>query len=358
MSRETQQQILFYVALIVACALSAQGGEIRLRSQALATSSVVRLSDVAEFHAVDGDQQQQLADLPLFPAPKVGLSRRVTAQDVRETLSLYGLSNPSLHVQGECRVEGAVGSDRTTSEGQFASHTETNSASVSLEAVSEQVALVVNAYLVTKDRVPTTWKVAPLLTAEQAAELQTMQRPEASGGQVPWVGRQVFTVHDRDNAVAKPVTFKADVERVAKAVVATRQLSPGEVIGPSDVELSEVNPSLLNVAVIQDVNDALGQEVKRSVPAGQLVQSSNLRRPVLVKKGELITVYSLAAGVQVKARAKALADGSLGEVIVLQGSETKRQFQARVTAPQEAMVFVDTPKVAVEETAIVGSELR
>jgi len=57
-------------------------------------------------------------------------------------------------------------------------------------------------------------------------------------------------------------------------------------------------------------------------------------------------VYSVAAGIQIKATAKSLADAALGDTILLEGTETKKQFQARVTAPQEAMVFVDTPKVA------------
>jgi flagella basal body P-ring formation protein FlgA len=68
----------------------------------------------------------------------------------------------------------------------------------------------------------------------------------------------------------------------------------------------------------------------------------------VVKRGELITVYSVAAGIQVKAAAKALADAALGDVITLESTETRKQFQGRVTAPQEAMVFVDSPKVAGE----------
>jgi flagella basal body P-ring formation protein FlgA len=114
------------------------------------------------------------------------------------------------------------------------------------------------------------------------------------------------------------------------------------------VELGEVNPVALTTSAVLNLDDAVGKEVKQSIAAGQVIASAAVRRPLVVKRGELITVYSVAAGIQVKAAAKALADAALGDVILLEATETKKQFQGRVTAPQEAMVFVDSPKVAGE----------
>jgi flagella basal body P-ring formation protein FlgA len=356
MSRTAQLQIVFYVALIVVCTLAAQAGEIRLRSQCQATCSVVRLGEVAELAALAADLHEQLHSLPLFPAPKPGLSRRVTAQDVRETLALHGISLPAVQVTGECEVAGMLGSQPIASAVQLAAFDEPPTGA--LASASEKLALQATAYLVTKEEARSHWKVAPLLSAEQAAAIDTMQQPEVSGGQAPWTGRQVFTVRDAAELAAEPLTFKADVTRVIQAVVTTRQLSVGDVIGPGDVELKVVSPLSVTQTALLDVNEAIGREIKRPLPAGQIVHRTAVRHPLMVKKGEQVTVYSVAAGVQVKATAKSLSAGSLGDVIVLQATESKRQFQARVTGPQEAMVFVDTPRVATDtDAASANSEV-
>jgi len=125
------------------------------------------------------------------------------------------------------------------------------------------------------------------------------------------------------------------------------------VIGMDDVELTEINPLALGASIVLNVDDAIGKEIKQSVAAGQVLASTALRRPLVVRRGEMITVYSVAAGVQVKASAKALADAALGDVLLLQATESKKQFQGRVTAPQEAMVFVDSPKVAAEPAPVL-----
>ena len=54
---------------------------------------------------------------------------------------------------------------------------------------------------------------------------------------------------------------------------------------------------------------------------------------------------SVAAGLQVKVSARSLADAALGDVITLQALDSTKRYQARVTGPQECMVFVDAPKV-------------
>lgn len=336
------------IALLATLALA---GEVQLGGSCQARGAVVRLGDIAEFVDVTAEDRREIEQLALFPAPQIGLSRRVTAQDVRETMSLYGLSLPMLRVTGECNVEGnnAVAAVKSTPLQPVAHDVEEDEPSNSEQMMADLNAKLIR-YLQTKERIRTQWKVLPLLSSEQTQAIVAMEQPEVSGGQAPWVGRQVFSVRDRSVVAGKPTTFKADVERIARAVVARRQLAVGEILRIDDVEVGQVNTVVLTPNTLLNVDDAVGKEVKQSIQAGQVVQSLSLRRPIVVKRGELITVYSIAAGVQVKARGKALADAALGDVIILESAETKKQFQCRVTAPQEAMVFVESPQVAVEPT--------
>lgn len=349
MSAHTKRQITFIFAVLAASALSA--GEIRLRGSCTAKSSVICLGDVADIREVnDASVERQLRSLPMFPAPRVGLSRKVSVQDVRETLSLYGLSMPSLRITGEAKVEGADLPVGQAASPAIAIDHEENASLVSPFDIATPIA----DYLRTKDRLDCEWKVTPVLTGQQTADIESMQKLEVTGGQVPWTGRQAFTVRDAADPASKPVFIKADVERTAKAIVTTRALAAGDVIREDDIELKDLAPQLVVDSTVRIADEAIGREVKKAMPAGQVLSANQIRKPIIVRRGELVTVYSIAAGVQIKAKAKATGDSGLGDLVQLESIETGKKIQARVTAPQEAMVFVDSPKVAA--TAKVESE--
>jgi len=340
---------------IALCTLASPiwAGEVRLRSDCRAQGTLVRLAEVAEFVDVPDDDRHELEQLPLFPAPRPGLARTVTAQHVRETMSLYGLSQPKLRISGQCRVVGNEAATPADIALQPATYSSTQAETSQAESLSGVVSARLIAYLQSKERIRTEWTVEPQLTGPQAESIAEMVNPEITGGQAPWTGRQVFSIRDRNVGGGKSMTIKADVARIARAIVAKRQLATGTMIGTDDVELAEVNPLALGASTVLNIDDAIGKEIAQTVAAGQVLASTALRRPLVVKRGEMITVYSVAAGIQVKASAKALADAALGDVILLQATETKKQFQGRVTAPQEAMVFVDSPKVAAEPTPVL-----
>src|SRR5262245_29894977 len=100
-----------FVAAI--CAEAALAADVTLRGFYEANNPIVRLGDVAEFVQVSDEQRGELERLPLFPAPPAGLTRKVTAQDVRELMSLRGLSLPTLRLSGECRVAGTDEASKT-----------------------------------------------------------------------------------------------------------------------------------------------------------------------------------------------------------------------------------------------------
>ena len=117
-----------------------------------------------------------------------------------------------------------------------------------------------------KDRIRTEWKVELLLTKPQREAIAVMERLEVSGGQAPWTGRQAFTVRDRNAPNTKPATIKADVQRVARAVVSRRNINAGNVIREDDVELAEINPAALSSTVLLEIDSVVGKEAKRTIP--------------------------------------------------------------------------------------------
>jgi hypothetical protein len=56
--------------------------------------------------------------------------------------------------------------------------------------------------------------------------------------------------------------------------------------------------------------------------------------PVLVKRGENVTIHSRAAGVKVTDTGKALADGTLGAEIAVELNDKRTKIQGRVAGPR------------------------
>ena len=92
------RHFVFAVCVLVAC--SAQATEVRLHSVASCTATVVRLGDIAEIAADDPAIAEDLAAVPLFPAPTAGKSRQLDRNQVRQLLSISGIDLKQLSLTG------------------------------------------------------------------------------------------------------------------------------------------------------------------------------------------------------------------------------------------------------------------
>ena len=112
----------------------------------------------------------------------------------------------------------------------------------------------------------------------------------------------------------------------------------GAVIGPGDVELrqSTADASAESLTRLEDV---VGQEAVRSLPLGQVMTRELVRSPILVKRGDPVTVYARAAGIQIRTTARARDEGGQGDLITVESMLNRQMFFARVTGWQEVEVY-------------------
>jgi flagella basal body P-ring formation protein FlgA len=126
----------------------------------------------------------------------------------------------------------------------------------------------------------------------------------------------------------------------AEVIVARRALTRGEVISADDLMLASVSRRPQNAVWFADKDDLVGRQVVRAVAAGQPVDEQAAQPQVLVKRGEVVTVYAHAAGVRVKATARAKQNGSRGELIEVESLADRKVFFARVRNVQEVEVVL------------------
>jgi flagella basal body P-ring formation protein FlgA len=112
----------------------------------------------------------------------------------------------------------------------------------------------------------------------------------------------------------------------------------GAVIQASDVQLDPSQPLIGRTDVVTSLEDVVGKEAAQALVPGRPIDRSAVRQPVLVQRGEVVTIYARSPGVQVRTAARAKDAGSLGELITVESLENRRTYTARVTGIQEAEV--------------------
>jgi flagella basal body P-ring formation protein FlgA len=132
-------------------------------------------------------------------------------------------------------------------------------------------------------------------------------------------------------------------------VVALRSISRGSVFTAADVEIQDTQYSPRaneRRVAVDSIESLIGMEARQPIAAGSIVFTEAVQSPIVVKRGELITVSSHGNGIRVKTTAKALHDCSKGELVQVESLQTKERFDARVVGPREAAIVAVTMPAA------------
>lgn len=124
------------------------------------------------------------------------------------------------------------------------------------------------------------------------------------------------------------VAVKASVN--VPLVTSAHTLERGRVIGPEDVVMREQNVALMQEQVFTDLQQVTGQTLKRRLNAGQPLSASALDQPVLISRGQSVTLVINHQGIEASTAGEALKQGRKGEMIRVRNSSSQRIVDGRV----------------------------
>jgi flagellar basal body P-ring formation protein FlgA len=113
-------------------------------------------------------------------------------------------------------------------------------------------------------------------------------------------------------------------------VVAAIPLERGRILAPGDVILAERELNATPSGYLTDPLAAVGRLVRRSLPAGAVVGPAGLEAPVLIRRGQAVSVEARRGLVAVSMAGIAQSDGALGELIPVRNVQSKRILQGIV----------------------------
>lgn len=146
---------------------------------------------------------------------------------------------------------------------------------------------------------------------------------------------------------ALPALAQSSVEIVGTRIaVPTHDIERGEVITAADLNYVTVTPDRIRPGLAMDVADLDRHEARRPLRAGDPVRIQDVRLPILVSKGQTVTMTYSEPGISLTAVGRAVSDGGLGESVVVENPVSFRQVSCIVTAPGEVRASDAIPSSA------------
>ncbi len=127
------------------------------------------------------------------------------------------------------------------------------------------------------------------------------------------------------------VFVTANVKLMMKVIVANHSLQRGEILMENDVKESLMDLSSLRQGYLINKQNAVGYELKRNISLGDPLRQQILAMPMVISRGEIVSISAVSAAISVEASGTALANGRIGEHIRVKNNRSGRIVQAKVT---------------------------
>lgn len=122
-----------------------------------------------------------------------------------------------------------------------------------------------------------------------------------------------------------------DIAVYTPVVATSGPLPRGATLTAADIQLVETDVTRLNGQYLTRPQDAVGLSLKRQLAAATPITGEVLAQPVLVKRGEAVTITAASGGLSVKMPGIAMSDGRRGEQIRVKNGNSARVIDAQVT---------------------------
>jgi flagella basal body P-ring formation protein FlgA len=118
-----------------------------------------------------------------------------------------------------------------------------------------------------------------------------------------------------------------------RIVVPAHDIARGETIGESDLTFSTVDGSALMSGVPTKIDEIKGMQTRRMLSAGQPFRAEDVRRPIVISKGQTVTMQFAAPGVELTSMGRAMSEGGVGDTVTIQNPVSYRMISGTVVAP-------------------------
>lgn len=292
------------VGICAGLARATDGGRIVVQRAAVVDGPTIRLGDVARLEG----SATALADVDLGPAPSANEPRRLDGSAILRRLEQGGMDASAVRYT----IPATVRVERTAQE-------------VSVEEIKTAVLNVAGDALPAGETIRELSVAGPVRIPAGAYEA----RVSTSSNGRP--GRRRFDVQlVSGGAVLATVPVTARTDARGPVVVTKQPLARGAILKPSDVAVEQRNAHDVPNDALTLPEQAIGMETKVALAAAAPLPRAALAAPVVVKKGDLVTMLIETPILKLSVAGEALEAGAAGSAIKVMNRSSKQAVAGKV----------------------------
>lgn len=156
-----------------------------------------------------------------------------------------------------------------------------------------------------------------------------------------WVDNQRFVV--TFDVSGRETKIRGSLSAAIYIPVLNKSLQPGNIIQKEDIEYSAFPQHKVTAHIIQNEQDLIGKTVRRSMlQPGSVLNTQDIINPIVIKRGDLVTMRVESPGIVITARGKAQGSAAVGQVVQVLNLESKRLIEGVVKDSQIVIIPVAT----------------
>ena len=133
-------------------------------------------------------------------------------------------------------------------------------------------------------------------------------------------------------AGAAQYTERPAAVKMAHIPALKNYVQAGTVIGATDIAWIDVPAQQVSQNIITDPQRMIGMAAAWSLPAARPIRETDIRMPILAKKGTLVTMVVSTPNMTLSTTGRALENGSLGDTIRVVNTSSNKTVQGTVRA--------------------------
>jgi flagella basal body P-ring formation protein FlgA len=144
----------------------------------------------------------------------------------------------------------------------------------------------------------------------------------------------------RDGSTIERMQVTGKLYENVEVPVLSRVIRRGDVIREGDIEFVNMSRDRVGRNVILDVARIIGKSPRRFVRTGKPIRMGDVRSPIIVSKGDLVTLLVQTDQLLITSKGVALQDGARGEVVRIRNTRSRTTIEGVVTGPNRVNILI------------------
>lgn len=141
-----------------------------------------------------------------------------------------------------------------------------------------------------------------------------------------WKGQTEIHIYGAEKEIAVPV----EIRWLDQVVVAERNIKQGDLISSDNIKVIEKDVTFNNKAYVRSMDAAVGLVSKRGLIRGQMIEEDLLKKPTVVRYGQVIKVEFVQNSLSLMMSGQAKGAGAVGDSIPVFIPHTKSNVYGEI----------------------------